>query len=383
MGTRRLAIALVLLLTTVAAARQPAARPAGEVVIHSIVVDALKNNLLGDPAQRNVAVYLPPTYKTSATRRYPTVYLLHGYLSNLQAFGTREGIPGYQGMQLATLMDGLIATATSKEMIVVVPNGRNAYFGSFYTNSPVTGGWEDFVARELVRWVDGNFRTIAAAESRGIAGHSMGGYGAIMLGMKHPDVFGAFYALSPCCVGLEGDLGPENQAWVAAAQVRTRSQLQPRPQSPEEFYTSAFIALSAAFSPNPAKPELYIDLPFEPNDGRMVPKDAIIAAWRSKMPLYVVDEYPTESGAAARNLLGLRCAGRVLAHSNHDACVFHRVGEPRYRAHVRGLFGREPREQDPRASRNPGLPLLFRGSASSLSLVRVTFEPWRSGLPLG
>lgn len=64
MGTRRLAIALVLLLTTVAAARQPAARPAGEVVIHSIAVDALKNNLLGDPAQRNVAVYLPPTYKT-------------------------------------------------------------------------------------------------------------------------------------------------------------------------------------------------------------------------------------------------------------------------------------------------------------------------------
>jgi S-formylglutathione hydrolase len=290
-GTRRLAIALVLLLTTVAAARQPAARPAGEVVIHSIAVDALKNNLLGDPAQRNVAVYLPPTYKTSATRRYPTVYLLHGYLSNLQAFGKREGIPGYQGMQLATLMDGLIATGTSKEMIVVVPDGRNAYFGSFYTNSPVTGGWEDFVARELVRWVDGNFRTIAAAESRGIAGHSMGGYGAIMLGMKHPDVFGAFYALSPCCVGLEGDLGPENQAWVAAAQVRTRNQLQPRPQSPEEFYTSAFIALSAAFSPNPAKPELYIDLPFEPNDGRMVPKDAIIAAWRSKMPLYLVDEY--------------------------------------------------------------------------------------------
>lgn len=208
-------------------------------------------------------------------------------------------------MQLATLMDGLIATGTSKEMIVVVPNGRNAYFGSFYTNSPVTGGWEDFVARELVRWVDGNFRTVAAAESRGIAGHSMGGYGAIMLGMKHPDVFGAFYALSPCCVGLEGDLGPENQAWVAAAQVRTR------------------------------------------------------------------------------NLVGLRCARRVLAHSNHDACVFHRVGEPRYRAHVRGLTGREPREQDPRASRNPRLPLLFRGSASSLSLVRVTLEPWRPGLPLG
>jgi S-formylglutathione hydrolase FrmB len=95
----RLAIALVLLLTTTTIARQPAVRPAGEVVIQSLTIEALKGNLLGDPAERNVAVYLPPTYKTSPTRRYPTVYLLHGYLSNLQAFGAREGIPGYQGMR--------------------------------------------------------------------------------------------------------------------------------------------------------------------------------------------------------------------------------------------------------------------------------------------
>ena len=79
---RRITIALALLLTTVTSARQPAVRPAGEVVIRSLAVEALKGNLLGDQAERNVAVYLPPSYKTSPGRRYPTIYLLHGYLSN-------------------------------------------------------------------------------------------------------------------------------------------------------------------------------------------------------------------------------------------------------------------------------------------------------------
>jgi S-formylglutathione hydrolase FrmB len=119
----------------------------------------------------------------------------------------------------------------------------------------------------------------------------MGGYGAIMLAMKHPGVFGALYALSPCCVGLEGDLGPGNPAWAAAARIRTRTELQAQPRSLDEFYTSAFIALSAALSPNPAKPELYVDLPFDSTDGRIVPNDNAVASWRSKMPLYVVDQY--------------------------------------------------------------------------------------------
>ena len=110
--------------------------------------------------------------------------MLHGFLGDHRAFAK-----GYGGFDLAAAMNDLIRKGAAREMIVVVPSGRNGYFGSFYTNSP-------------------------------------GGYGALMLAMKHADVFGAVYALSPCCVGIEGDMGPDNPAWAAAASVQSRDELQ-------------------------------------------------------------------------------------------------------------------------------------------------------------
>ena len=79
---------------------------------------------------------------------------------------------------------------------MVVP-GDNQLGGSFYVNSPVTGNWEDFVVQEVVGYVDNHYRTIARVESRGISGHSMGGFGSLNIAMLHPDVFGAVYSLSP------------------------------------------------------------------------------------------------------------------------------------------------------------------------------------------
>jgi S-formylglutathione hydrolase len=261
----------------------PAATAAGRLVEATVPSKALEANLLGDPAASRVLVYLPPGYETAAGRRYPTLYLLHGYLGNERTF-TRSLLP---------IVDEVTRRGAAKEMIVVMPNGRNAYFGSFYTNSPVTGGWEDFVSKELVSWVDDRYRTLARAESRGIAGHSMGGYGSIMLAMKHPDVFGALYALSPCCVGLEGDIGADNPSWLAANQMRSRDQLQPKPQSLADFFPTVFVALSAALSPNPASAPLYVDFPFVPRNNRLEPNGEAYGKWRSNMPLYVVEQYRT------------------------------------------------------------------------------------------
>ena len=81
-------------------------------------------------------------------------------------------------------------------MIVVMPNARNAFDGSFYTNSPVTGNWEQFIVRDLVNYVDHKYRTLRTRKARGLAGHSMGGYGALRIGMRHPETFSAVYALS-------------------------------------------------------------------------------------------------------------------------------------------------------------------------------------------
>lgn len=279
------AVILLLPLLGVHGAAGQVAAPAatGRIVESTVPSAALKTNLLGDPAQSRAAVYLPASYDTSPDRRYPTLYLLHGYYGNEQLFARR----------LPPLMDELVRRGVAKEMIVVMPNGRNAYFGSFYTNSPVTGNWEDFVSTELVAWVDAQYRTLARAESRGIAGHSMGGYGSIMLAMKHPDVFSAFYALSPCCVGLEADLGSDNPAWLKAMAIKSRGELQASPKSIDEFFPTVFIALSAAFSPNAGNAPLHVDLPYAERNRRPQPNGDAYSRWRSKMPLYLVEQYRT------------------------------------------------------------------------------------------
>src|SRR5262245_59637026 len=119
---------------------------------------ALRTNLLGDPPEVRVAVYLPPGYDTRPERRYPSLYLLHGYYGDIDYYGIREDVPGPQGMQLAEVIDKAIAEDGLKEMIVVVPEARNAYFGSFYVNSALTGNWEDAIVREVVPWIDARFR---------------------------------------------------------------------------------------------------------------------------------------------------------------------------------------------------------------------------------
>ena len=272
--------------TAPAAGTAPAAA-AGRLVEIKVPAPSLKGNLLGDPTEQSAAVYLPPSYDVSPARRYPTLYLLHGFLGNNRAW--TKG--GYQGMSLQPLMDEMIKSGKIREMIVVAPNGWNAYRGAFYTNSSVNGNWEDYIFRDLVQNIDANYRTIPKAESRGIAGHSMGGYGAVTLGMKHPDVFSAVYALSPCCLGMEGDFTSENNpAWLKTIRLTSRDQLKPQPQSLDDFYPIGFIAISAAFSPNPEHAPFYVDFPYQERDGRLEKNESAYARWRAKMPLYMINE---------------------------------------------------------------------------------------------
>jgi S-formylglutathione hydrolase len=284
--TTLLAVVVFTLVTGGGHAQVAAPPTAGRLVESTVPAPSLKANLLGDPSESKVVVYLPPGYDASPGRRYPTVYLLHGYLGSQQTFAR-----GMQGMQLEMAMDELIRRGVTREMILVAPNGRNAYFGGFYANSPVIGNWEDFISKELVAWVDSRYRTLATAESRGIAGHSMGGYGSIMMAMKHPDVFGAVYALSPCCVGFEADLTSDNPAWHKTLQLTSKDQLTSRPRSMDEFFPTVFVAFSAAFSPNPQNPPFLVDFPYSERDGRLQRNDEAHARWRAKMPLYLVEQY--------------------------------------------------------------------------------------------
>jgi S-formylglutathione hydrolase len=269
---------------------------AGKLDDLHIDIPSLKGNLLGDPSIQHVAVYLPPSYSTATGKRYPVLYLLHGYFSHVETW-TKNG---YQGMNLDSTMDALIRANVTPEMIVVVPNGDNLNFGSFYTNSALNGNWEDYIYRDLVAYIDQHYRTIAKPESRGITGHSMGGYGALMLAMKHPDVFGAMYALSPCCIGLVGEMGADNPGWGMLAQLPNRDMFKTRPQDPsDELNIASGIAFLAAFSPDPKQLPLMIDFQFKTVDGHLVPNEPAYSQLKSKMPLYLVDQYKD-------NLLKLR-----------------------------------------------------------------------------
>jgi enterochelin esterase-like enzyme len=260
-----------------------------------VAAPSLTGNRLGDPVEQSVAIYLPPGYEASPSKRYPTIYLLHGFGGDSKAWSGE----GPFSFNLPPLLDSMMGGGRIREMIVVAPNARNAYGGSFYSNSAVTGNWEDYIYRDLIGYVDANYRTLARPSSRGVAGHSMGGYGAMVLGMKHPEVFGAIYALSPCCFGIEGDLGETNPAWSRVLRLTSREQVPKEPRSLEDFFTAAFVALSAAFSPNPGRAPLYTDMPFQERDGRIQKNEVVYAKWQSKMPLYMVEDYK-------QNLLRLR-----------------------------------------------------------------------------
>jgi len=249
-------------------AQAPAAPSAGsgaagtieQITVHG---KSLEGNLNGDPADRSVIVYLPPSYKTEPTRRYPVVYLLHGY--GLQASGWMRLFRIENGANRA--MTGTGAGPRAQEMIVVNPDAYSFFDGSFYSTSVTAGDWETFIADELVRDIDKRYRTLAKRESRGLGGHSMGGYGTIRIAMKHPDVFGAMYALSACCAMEKGDA---NEQMATAATYTTREQV-----AALKYPNKGTLARAAAWSPNPKNAPLFLDLPVK--DG--VARPDIQAKW--------------------------------------------------------------------------------------------------------
>ena len=262
------------------AASAQSSRAAGRLVADTLHAVSLEHNKYGDSPNRSMLVYLPPGYDTSAATRYPVVYLLHG-------FGTteRSWVSGYRGFNIGIAMDSLIGVGAIHAMIVVMPNARTRLGGSFYTNSESAGNWDDFVTRELVAYIDGKYRTLARADSRGLAGHSMGGYGALAIAMRHGgDVYGAAYAMSACCTRFSPDLTADTEEiWRTLLGVGSMAEAQGLP-----FYPQVYLALSAAFSPDPDRPPLYVNFPFELRDDRWYPVEDVQDQWARHAPFSMI-----------------------------------------------------------------------------------------------
>lgn len=162
-------------------------------IVEKVTINSaeIAKNLVGENSTQNIEVYLPPDYDESE-KNYPVVYFLGGYGDTIDVWFNNS----YR-LSVQDSMDAMIEAGSSKSMIFVVISGKNMFDGSFYINSPITGNWEDYVVKEVVAKVDSSYRTIKSKEGRGIAGHSMGGHGALDIGMKYADIFSAVYALSP------------------------------------------------------------------------------------------------------------------------------------------------------------------------------------------
>lgn len=250
----------------------------GSVLRIKVHGKGLEGNLSGDSADRWVSVYLPPSYQKETKKRYPVIYFLHGYTDDdAKWYGFTK-----HWINMPAIVDKVFTAGGAKEMIVVTPDAYTTYQGSMYSNSITTGDWEDFVAKELVTYIDGHYRTLAQTASRGLAGHSMGGYGSLRIGEKHPEIFSSVYLLSPCC--LQPNPEPSKENMVKIEGIKSVADFQKA-----DFGTKIFFASAAAWSPNPNKPPLYLDLPFK--NGELQPN--IEAKWWANMPLVNIDQYIT------------------------------------------------------------------------------------------
>ncbi|RSV44929.1 alpha/beta fold hydrolase [Sphingomonas sp. ABOLE] len=240
------------------------------IKVHS---SAIQGNLEGESANRDVIVVLPPDYARARAKRYPVVYALHGY-----SIGAEQWI---KEIHVPQVVEGAYALG-AKPVILVLPDSKTLHNGSMYSSSPTTGDFERFVAHDLVAYIDAHYRTIPTRESRGLVGHSMGGYGASRIGMKHADVFGAVYMMSPCCLSARDASLLDSNGLAQIAAIKTREDA-----TKLSWGLRATLAAAAAWSPDPKAPPLYLDLPIE--DGKQRPE--VLAKWAANAPLAFVDQY--------------------------------------------------------------------------------------------
>jgi enterochelin esterase-like enzyme len=247
----------------------PGAKP---VTVEHIKIHgkALEGNLEGNAVDRDAIVFLPPSYEKDKHRRYPVVYALHGYSIGAEQWTHEIHVP--------QTIEGAFAQG-AKEMIVVLPDCKTRHNGCMYSGSVTTGDFETYIAHDVVSYVDAHYRTLPTRESRGLVGHSMGGYGATRIGMKHADVFGSLYIMSPCCLSARTSNGQQDKSLEEVKTVEEAAKL--------PFFGRAQFASAAAWSPDPKNPPFYLDLPVK--DGEAQPE--ILAKWAANAPLAFIDQY--------------------------------------------------------------------------------------------
>lgn len=258
----------------------------GTIVRKFFTAPSLLNNKVGESAARKISVYLPPGYDKNQFR-YPVIYYLHGYSGN-------DSLMMNDWIHFKQLMDAAISEGRIRPTIVVTPDSHTSLGGSFYTNSEIAGNWADYIGIDVVQFIDSSFRTIAQKGSRGIAGHSMGGNGALKIAMMFSDVFGMVYALSPAVLNWGGEFTPNAYFFRLTGKAKTEKQLMDSINSFNSFFAAALTSLARAYSSNEKAKTLKADFPVEYIGDSAVYHFNIIKKWEAEFPYNMIESHANQ-----------------------------------------------------------------------------------------
>jgi S-formylglutathione hydrolase FrmB len=258
----------------------------GKVITQKFLAPSLKKNTGGEDANRRLTIYLPPGYEKT-TQRYPVLYFLHGFAAD------DDDMMKYIGFK--NLMDSAIKAGQLRPTILVLPNSMTKYFGSFYTNSSVAGNWADFIGKDVVEYIDKNYRTIAHRNSRGLFGHSMGGNGALKMAMMFADQFSAVYAMSPGALHFSDDFRLSHPAFKKVWEQKNMDSLRTAVPYYEfdkfPFFEMIYASLSRMYSPNVNESLLQADQPIKYVDGKMEVNAAVLKKWEANFPINMIEAH--------------------------------------------------------------------------------------------
>ncbi|HEX5658182.1 MAG TPA: alpha/beta hydrolase-fold protein [Polyangiales bacterium] len=288
---------------------------------------ALAGNALGDPVERELIAYLPPSYATSE-RRYPLVMVLPGFAA------TNSSLLNFKPWEptLFERYEKLLARGCG-EAILVLPDCFTRLGGSQYVDAPAQGSYQRYLADDVLAFVDARYRTIASREARAIVGKSSGGFGALRMGFDRPERFAVIASHAGDCafeLTLRGRftevLPVYEKHGGPAAFLRALADRPPRGQS--EFHALEMLALAHAYADG--------ELPVDPYSAELIP--ARWERWLAADPVVLAepksaktlsdarlvfldagrsDEYGLQFGA--RILAGrLRSAGAAVEHQEFD-----------------------------------------------------------------
>jgi hypothetical protein len=314
MGGRRELCAFICLLPL---GVPPAAlgQPSGRLVVAELRSTSVSDSKIGVSPLRRLTLYLPPGYSDRG-KRFPVLYYLNHFFEDHTAPFANHGA--------ATLFDQAIARGVIGDIIVVAADFSTPAGSSWYVNSTATGNWEDFMVRELVPYVDANYRTLASRDSRGVIGDGVGAYGAIRFGMRHPQVFGSVYGMQPVAAGGNLQTSHSRPNWDRLARARSLDDLG------DDGFSRIFTSIYQAFLPNPDRPPLFFDPPARGLNGRVEVDTAVMARFHSHFSLAA--QLPSH----AENLKTLR--GLKFDWGRADTIVDHVYGNQAF-AHLLDEYG--------------------------------------------